>query len=341
MYGKYSTEKAEIDREIEEITKRYSTPATQELFRQMFTTVIKLHLDNADIFDLRLINASLKELRHSFRIFHNYRGIPKVTIWGSARVKPDTKEYQMALEFARTISKKGYMVITGGGGGVMEAGNCGGGNKSFAINISLPNMQKPNPFVIKGEKLIEFKYFFDRKLMFVKESNATVLFPGGFGTNDEAFEILTLYQTGKSVPRPIIMIEPPGSTYWRSWLNFIKKEMIGGGFLPEEDLNLFTIVASAKKAAAEILDFYRVYNSIRFIGPTTIIRLNKKLPDFFIKRLNKDFADILTGGKIGACEPTAEEIKDKDLVKLPRLSMHFDRHRYGKLNLMIKKINES
>jgi uncharacterized protein (TIGR00730 family) len=339
MSQRYSTAKAEIDREIEALTKKYSAPETEELLRQMFTTVVKLHLDQADVYDLRILNTALKELRHSFRIFQKYRAVPKVTIWGSARVKPGSDEYKMALEFSRLICQAGYMVITGGGGGVMEAGNCGAGNRSFAVNISLPHEQKPNPYVVRGEKLMSFKYFFDRKLIFVKESNATVLFPGGFGTMDEAFEMLTLYQTGKSTPRPIIMVETALGGYWKSWFKFVKGQMAGRGLIDKADLSLFRIVGSAEDAVHEVLNFYRVYNSLRSVGPLTVIRLNEPLGEAKIKRLNRDFADILTEGMIEEGGPTPEEVKDKDLVRLPRLIMHFDHLSYGRLNELIRALN--
>ena len=340
MYGKYTTEKIEIDKEIESLTKKYSTPETEELLRQMFTTIIKLHLDRADVYDLRILNSALKELRHAFRIFQKYRGTPKVTVWGSARVKPDSDEYKIAGDFSRMICQKGYMVITGGGGGVMEAGNRGAADQSFAVNISLPNRQKANPFIARGEKLIEFKYFFARKLIFVKESNATVLFPGGFGTNDDAFEMLTLFQTGKSAPRPLLLINPKWSSYWKTWLYFIKKELLKGGFITKSDLSLFRIVSSAKEAVDEIMDFYRIYHSIRSVGPQTVLRLNRELPASAINELNRKFSDILVEGKIEACGPTAEEIKDKDCTQLPRLIMRFNRDHYGRLNEMISRINQ-
>ncbi|MBN3033843.1 MAG: TIGR00730 family Rossman fold protein [Candidatus Saganbacteria bacterium] len=338
MRGKYATGQAEIDREIGALAEKYSAPATAELIRQMFTSVVKLHLDGADSYELRLLNTSLKELRHAFRVFRQYRGVPKVAVWGSARIKPASAEYRMAAEFSRLITRAGYLVITGGGGGAMAAGNCGAGGRSFAVNISLPHEQKPNPYVARCEKLISFKYFFDRKLIFVKESNATVLFPGGFGTCDEAFEMLTLYQTGKSVPRPIVLIEPRWG-FWRGWLNFIRREMARRGFIAKHDLKLFTLVHSAKAAVKEILDFYSVYNSLRYVGPLTVLRLNQPLPAAKLKQLNKKFADLLTGGKIEAGGPTAEELKDKDLPDLPRLVMRFDRESYGRLNELIRAIN--
>jgi uncharacterized protein (TIGR00730 family) len=246
----------------------------------------------------------------------------------------------MALEFSRKISEKGYMIITGGGGGVMEAGNRGAGDKSFAANIVLPNIQDVNPYVSKGEKLIHFKYFFTRKLIFVKESDGTVLFPGGFGTNDEAFEMLTLFQTGKAMPRPIVLVNAPKMTYWETWLKFIEKEMVKRNFISKEHLKLFKIVSSVKEAIDEIVNFYRVYHSIRFIGPHTVLRLNRSLPDSKIIELNKTFKDILVEGKIQTSGPSAIEKEQKDFVDLPRLVMKFDRHSYGRLNEMIRQINQ-
>jgi len=337
---KYLTRKADIDKEIEAFARKYSTPETAELYRQLITTIVKLNLDKADEFDLRLINIALKELRHSFKILSKYRDIPKVTIWGSARTAPNSPEYKMAMEFARLIVEKGYMIITGGGGGVMEAGNRAAGDKSFGVNINLPRMQPANPYITKGEKLIEFRYFFTRKLIFVKESTATVLFPGGLGTMDEAFEILTLFQTGKTTPRPIILINVPRSRYWKHWLDFVKKEMLKNGFISKYDLSLFRMVNSAQEAVNEILNYYKNYHSIRFVGHLTVLRLNKPLSESAIAELNKEFADILVNGKICSAGPTKEELLDKDFPDLPRLIFPFNRNNYGRLNELIRKINE-
>lgn len=340
MPGKYIIGVPEIDKEIEDLAKKYSTPGTEELFRQIFTTVVKLQKEKADDLDLQIVNSTLKELRHAFKIFSRYRDVPKVTIWGSSRISSSAPEYKMALEFSKKISKLGYMIITGGGGGVMEAGNRGAGDKGFAVNIILPNIQEVNPFVLKGEKLIHFKYFFTRKLIFVKESDATVLFPGGFGTNDEAFEILTLFQTGKSMPRPIILVNAPKMTYWKTWLKFIEKEMLKRNFILKEHLKLFKVVNSVQEAIDEIVNFYRIYHSIRFVGPLTVLRLNKSLPESKVKELNKKFKDILIEGKIQPSGPTTIEKEQKDFIDLPRLVMKFDRHSYGRLNEMIRSINQ-
>lgn len=337
---KYLTRMKEIDEEIESIARKYSDPKTMELFRQILTTVIKMDLDQAEKGDVRMINIALKELRHSFKIFSRYRDVHKVTLWGSARCPSDSPEYKMALEFARELAAKGFMVITGGGRGVMEAGNRGAGKSSFGVNINLPNIQPANEYLAKGEKLIKFQYFFTRKLIFVKESSATVLFPGGFGTMDEAFEILTLFQTGKTTPRPIVMLEPPHSRYWRKLLDFVKKEMLRPGFISKEDLKLFRIVNSVDEGVEEIVNYYKIYHSIRYVGPLTVIRLNRTLPNSAVVEINRDFSDLLVCGKIEAAGPTPEEIADKDFTSLPRLVMNCKRTCYGRLNELIKRINE-
>lgn len=337
---KYLIHKSEIDKDIEAFARKYSMPETQELYRQLLTSIVKLNLDKADEFDLRLINIALKELRHSFKILSKYRKVPKVTIWGSARTAPNSSEYKMAMEFARLIVEKGYMIVTGGGGGVMEAGNRAAGDKSFGVNINLPRIQPSNPYLTKGEKLIEFRYFFTRKLIFVKESNATVLFPGGLGTMDEAFEILTLFQTGKTTPRPIILINVPKSRYWKHWLDFVKKEMLKNGYIAKHDLSLFRIVNSAEEAVDEIVNYYKNYHSIRFVGHLTVLRMNKPLSESALTQLNREFADILVNGKICCSGPTREETADKDHTDLPRLIFPFNRTNYGRLNELIRKINE-
>ncbi|MFA4989025.1 MAG: LOG family protein, partial [Candidatus Omnitrophota bacterium] len=208
---------------IDELVDRYAFPGAEDLFREILSTALKLGRESGDRGDLKLVNNALKELRYSFKIFSPYRKVKKVIIFGSARSKDSSAEYRMAEEFSRQMSARGYMIVTGGGPGVMEAGNRGAEpGREFALNIRLPFEQKPNPYIDEKDKIINFKYFFTRKLTFVKETDATALFPGGFGTLDEGFEMITLMQTGKSRPRPIILMEPEGSNYWSSWMNFVK-----------------------------------------------------------------------------------------------------------------------
>ncbi|KPJ69248.1 hypothetical protein AMJ44_04190 [candidate division WOR-1 bacterium DG_54_3] len=335
----YKIGKSAIDREIEELARKYSLPQNREYFRQLFTTVVKLHLDKADERDLYLANVSLKELRHIFRTFKTYRNVRKVAIFGSHRSSPKSKEYKMTVEFAREIVKKGFMVITGGGGGVMEAGNRGAGKKGFAVKIKLPQELEPNPYVTRGEKLIMVRYFFTRKLAFIKESDATVLFPGGFGTHDEAFEVLTLLETGKCSPRPLIFVEAPGKKYWGTWLRFLKNELLKGRFLTEEEFKLFRVVGSAKKAVEEIVSFYRNYHSIRYGKETTIIRMNRRIPVNELKKLSKKYKAIISG-EILPSGPLPAEVRNKEYLELPRICMCFDRKSYGGLMDLIRDLNK-
>lgn len=340
MHNKgYVTGNPMIDKEVAEMAKKYGTPQTRECLRQLFMSVVKLHLDHADDRDLYLANVTLKELRHIFRTFARYRDKKKVVIFGSHRIPAKSKEYKMAEEFSREIVKRGYMVITGGGGGVMEAGNKGAGRSGFAVKIRLPLEMEANQYVTRGEKLINVKYFFTRKLAFMKESDATVLFPGGFGTHDEGFEVLTLIQTGKALPRPVVMVEKPGGTYWKSWLKFIKNDLIKGGYLTKIDLHLFRIVRSVKEAIEEIENYYRVYHSIKFSTEATVIRLNEKISAAKLKRLSKKYKDIILSGEIRPSGPLSAEVRGKEHLGLPRICLDFDRKSYPRLVELIRDIN--
>jgi uncharacterized protein (TIGR00730 family) len=335
----YKTGRPEIDKEIEALTLKYAPPGKMEYYRQLFTTVVKLSLDKADERDLYQVNTTLKELRHIFRTFARYRDVRKVVIFGSHRSSPKSKEYKVTEEFSREIVKKRWMVITGGGGGVMEAGNLGAGKDGFAVKIKLPMEVEANPYVSRGEKLINVKYFFTRKLAFIKESDATVLFPGGFGTHDEAFEVLTLLQTGKCMPRPIVFVESPGQNYWQGWLRFVKKDMLGGGFITRNDLDLFRVVKSVEGAVKEVSGFYRNYHSIRYGRDVTIIRLNRKVGESGLAKLSKKYKDIMAG-EIKPSGPIAAEVRCKELLELPRICFCFDRKSFGRLIALIRDLNE-
>jgi uncharacterized protein (TIGR00730 family) len=336
----YEVGEVAIDSLINELVKLISSVDTQDLLRQIFTTTVKLGKESADKGDLKLVNNALKELRYSFKIFSPYRGIKKVIIFGSARSRIRSAEYKMAEEFSRELSRKGYMIVTGGGPGVMEAGNKGAGSgKDFALNIRLPFEQKPNPYIDEKEKLINFKYFFTRKLVFVKETDATALFPGGFGTLDEGFEMITLMQTGKSRPRPIVLMEPKGSTYWATWMHFVKSQLVKKRFIKKEDLNLVRITKSVAAAVKYIEDFYRVYHSIRYVSGMAVLRLNREISSKTLKLINKKFKDILTSGEIRINPPTVKEIEEGEFINLPRLAMNFNMRDYGRLCEMIQLIN--
>jgi len=329
-----------IDNLIKELAQKSSISETEALLREILTTSVKLGKESTDKGDLKLVNNALKELRYSFKIFSPYRSIKKVIIFGSARSKVGSAEYRMAEDLSRKLTRKKYMIVTGGGPGVMEAGNKGARlGQDFALNIRLPFEQKPNPYIDEKEKLINFKYFFTRKLIFIKETDATALFPGGFGTLDEGFEMITLMQTGKSRPRPIVLMEPPGSTYWASWMFFIKRQLVRAKFIKKEDLNLFQVAKTVDQAVGFIEDFYRVYHSIRYVSGLVILRLNREISEKTLKLINREFRDILTRGEIKPSLPVPKEIQSKEFLELPRLVMNFNLRDYGRLCEMIRIIN--
>jgi uncharacterized protein (TIGR00730 family) len=338
----YEIDDKAIDSLINELARRRGGFESDYLLREILTTAVKLGIESHDKGDLKLVNNALKELRYSFKVFSPYRNVKKVIIFGSARSKNTSPEYIMAEKFSKKMSEKGYMIVTGGGPGVMEAGNKGAQKgKDFALNIRLPFEQKPNPYIDEKERMINFKYFFTRKLIFVKETDVTALFPGGFGSLDEGFEMLTLMQTGKSKPRPIVLMEPKGSTYWADWKRFINNQLVKNGYIKKEDFSLFHLAGSVDEAVSFIENFYRVYHSIRYVAGMTVIRLKNKISPKTLKLINKEFKDILTSGEITFSPPTKEEAEREEFLDLPRLAMNYNLHDYGRLLELIRAINKS
>jgi uncharacterized protein (TIGR00730 family) len=312
----------------------------QELVRELVITSLKLLRDHASRGDLKLMNSALKEMRYSFAIFQRYRDVKKVTMYGSARTAPGDPNYRIAEEFAsRMVDQCGWMVVTGAGPGIMEAGNLGAGSDdSFGVNIRLPFEAEANPYVHES-RLINYKYFFTRKLMFVKESDAFVLFPGGFGTQDETFELLTLVQTGKSDMHPIVMLEAPGTGYWEAWQRFIDT-LVEQAMISPDDLNLYRITDDVDTAIGEIIGFYARYHSQRYVAGDLVLRLLSEPSDELVAALNLEFADILSKGEITKIDATPQEVASNDHVDLPRLRMTFDRRHYGRLRVLIDRLNE-
>jgi hypothetical protein len=233
-----------------------------------------------------------------------------------------------------------YLVITGAGPGIMEAANKGAGtDHSFGVNIRLPFESGANEYLSPG-KVINFKYFFTRKVQFVKESDAFALFPGGFGTLDEAFELLTLIQTGKSDIHPIVMVEAEGTGYWRAW-EVLCDELVQQGMISSSDLNLYLVTTDLDVAVEELVRFYRVYHSQRVVDGLLVLRLNSEVPDELLEELTDEFSDIIRTGAIEAIPPTQEEVETGDNIGLPRIAFDFDRHGYGRLRALIDRLNDS
>ncbi len=309
-----------------------------KLIKRALEVLIRISEQEVDRLDWKILTASLEDLEQGFKNLYPYRHIRKISIFGSARLPASSPEYLMAVDFARYITQLGFMVITGAGGGIMQAGNEGAGKEnSLGLNIQLPFEQESNPFISK-DKLIEFKYFFTRKLFFLRESDAIALFPGGFGTQDEAFETLTLCQTGKYGPAPLVLIDKPGGDYWLSWNEHIKEHLVKGGLVCPEDTSLYTITDDLSVACNTIRSFYCVYHSSRYVGRLFVMRLNSELSDEQIELLNKEFSDILVEGKIEKSRALPEERGD-NTAALPRITFHFNRQSLGRLYQMIDRIN--
>lgn len=329
---------------IDELVRTAASAGASEnnadLVREMIVTSLKAHNSNLDRGDIKILNRALRELRYGFRIFKSYRDRRKVTIFGSARTKPTDPEYKMSKAFAKRMAQDGFMIITGAGPGIMQAGNEGAGKgNSFGVNIRLPFEQHPNQFISDDMMFIDCRFFFTRKLMFLKETSAVALFPGGFGTHDEGMEVLTLVQTGKADPMPIVMVERPGSGYWSDWKKYVVKQFLKKGKISPEDMNLFKVTDSVDAAAKEVSRFYSNYHSLRYVKDKLVIRLKKPVSDKLLAVLEKDFRDICAKGG-GGFERAAAFPEERDHRELPRLVFPFNRFNFGKLRRLIDTLNK-
>jgi uncharacterized protein (TIGR00730 family) len=330
----------ELTRRIQDLIQFKGGGFNETEVADVIENALKLLTDVKDTGDVRVIQTAVRELRYAFRVFAPYAGKRKVTIFGSARTKPDYVEYQQAVEFGKKIVKAGFMVITGAGPGIMQAGHEGATPEhSFGVNIRLPWEQSANPVIAEDKKLITFKYFFTRKLIFIRHSDAIALFPGGFGTMDEGYEAITLMQTGKSQLMPLVLVDRPGGTYWKTWDKHVREHLLRDKLISPDDLNLYQITDNTDEAVKIISRFYRNFHSTRFVKDSLIIRMKNAPSETAITALNEDFADILLDGKIKAAKPTPEETEDNDNLALARIAFNFNRRDYGRLRQLIDVLN--
>jgi uncharacterized protein (TIGR00730 family) len=312
----------------------------EQLIQQIKETADKLVRDQTNRGDVKLLTTALKELRYAFKVLAQYRNRSRVRLFGSARIPATDPAFVQAVEFGRRIAEAGFLVITGAASGIMEAGHIGASREnSIGINILLPFEQSANAVIAGDAKLMHMRYFFTRKLLFVKESDAIALFPGGFGTQDEGFEVLTLMQTGKSHLFPIVMVDAPGGDYWKRWLDFVDGVLLQRGLISPQDLALFKVTDSVDEAVEEVLTFYRVYHSMRFVKDELVLRLTRRLSEPLLERIRTEFADIVKSGTFMQSGALPAEAGDTHLAELPRLRFHFDRHNLGRLRLLIDTIN--
>jgi len=338
--SKYSTGKQELDDKLAELIETFCTGDQKHYVQQTATSAFRLALEKAERIDLKIANSALKEMRYAFKVFAPYRKVKKVTVFGSARTETQSPDYQRAVELGQRMAASGWMVITGAGSGIMGAAHEGAGRKmSIGVNIRLPFEQKANEVIRGDRKLMNFRYFFTRKLFFLKESSAVVLFPGGFGTMDEAFEVLTLLQTGKQPPIPVVMVDSLETGYFRRLMEFVSEQMIENRLISEQDMALFRIAGTVEEACEEVTRFYRLYHSSRYVGDRLMIRLGRMLTDEELGQLNRDFSEIVRSGRIEPTPVLREEKNDVQLGSLPRIQLDFNRIDFGRLRQLIDKIN--
>lgn len=330
----------ELARRIKELIAYKGGGHNVDMVADIIENALKMLSDVEHSGDVRVMQTAVRELRYAFRLFAPYAKQRKVTIFGSARTQPNRPEYQQAVEFGRKIAAHGFMVITGAGGGIMQAGHEGAGvENSFGVNIQLPWEQSANPVILKDKKLVNFRYFFTRKLIFIRHSDAIALFPGGFGTLDEGYEALTLMQTGKSQIMPLILVDRPGGTYWKTWDRHVRDHLLRDQLISEDDLHLFHITDSTDEAVRLIARFYRNYHSSRWVKDLLVIRLQHAPSPTAIGALNEDFADIIAGQPVRVIPITPEEAEDGDHPELARIAFGFNRRDYGRLRRMIDALN--
>jgi len=319
--------------------KRARTRA-QRLIEEILATVRAMDQGGASIGDLKIVARALQEMRAAFEMFAPYRDARKVATFGSARTQENDAIFRTAENFARAIADAGFMIITGAGGGIMEACQRGAGReRSFGVNIRLPFEQAANLVIHGDAKLIPFNYFFTRKLFFIKEAHAVALFPGGFGTHDEGFEVLTLLQTGKCQPLPLVLLDRPRGTYWKTWHRYVQDHLLRREMISREDLALYKVTDSVEEAVGEITAYYRVYHSARYVRDLLVLRLSRSLPPELVAALGEEFADICQEGTLAAVNPFPVERDDPSAMHLPRLAFRFNRRNFGRLRMLIDRIN--
>ena len=339
--NRYRTGRADLDAAILELISAAEVTEDADLLFEMVASAVRLAREDVTRGDRKLVNAALKEIRYALGVFAPYREVRKCSVFGSARTPEDHPAYDSARRFAQELTARDWMIITGAGPGIMTAGLEGAGAEhSFGVNIQLPFEQKASPVLGDDPKLVNFPYFFTRKLTFVKESHAICIAPGGFGTLDEAFEALTLMQTGKSFLAPVVLLDEPSGNYWEHWERFVRDELLADGYLSAGDLSLVHRTQDPLEAVEHICHFFRTYHSMRWVGNRLVLRLQQALPDRALEALTQEFADIIVSGTVEHIEATDREREDDDVVALPRIAFRYNRHGYARLRTMIDRIND-
>jgi len=330
-----------MDRDlVKQLLDQAGAERNRDVLAEIIRTAYELAGDDADRLNLKITRDALKEMRAAFRMFAPYEEFRKVTVFGSARTHPSDPLYEQAKVLAGKLAESGWMVVTGAGPGIMEAANVGAGrDRSIGINIRLPFEEGISDLFAGSDKLVSMKYFFTRKLMLIKESSGFVSLPGGFGTLDETYELLTLFQTGKATPSPLVLLDVPGGGYWEGWQRFVDEQLKSGGLVSPNDSNLYLITDDVDEAVAEVRGFWRNYHSLRWVGGRLVVRLQAEPTPKEVAGLNDEFADLVTEGAIEATPPLPAEVSDRDELTRPRLTMRFDVRKGGRFRSLIEALN--
>lgn len=337
---RHTTGDDSLDQLIAELLDAAGAQEHRRVLNEILVSAVGLARTVNDRLDLKIASAALYEMWDAFQTFAPHKDLQKVTVFGSARTKPDTDEYRLAADLAADLADRGWFVVTGAGPGIMVAANEGAGReRSFGVNIRLPFEQEANQYLVGDEKLVEMKYFFTRKLMLVKESSAFVALPGGFGTQDETYELLTLLQTGKAEPVPLVLLDIPGGTYWERWEEFVHEELDRGGLISSDDHDLYTRASSVAEACEEISGFWSNYRSIRYVGNRLVVRMRRPVSDDTLVSINEACAGLVDEGGITRTGPLGPEVDEEDQLDLPRLAFRYGLGHYGNLRPLIDLIN--
>lgn len=335
------TDRASIERDINALVDRHGGTHDRSYVVSLITTALGLSRDAVPTLDMKIAASALKEMREAFLMLAPYRNHRKVTIFGSARTATGDPLFAQTAELARALADRDWMVVTGAGPGIMEAGMVGAGReRSIGVSIRLPFETSANDVIAGDTKFVSMRYFFTRKLMLVKESQAFVCMPGGFGTLDEMFELLTLTQTGKGVPVPVVLVDLPHDPFWESVQSFINSQLLPRGLISADDVGLFTVCTTIDEAVREISHFYSNYHSIRYVGNQLVVRVQKPVTDELLAILNDEFSGLLREGRFERTDPLPAEVVDDDNIGLHRLTFRFKRNDYGRLRRLIDCLND-
>jgi uncharacterized protein (TIGR00730 family) len=330
------------DAQIDTLLDEIAPVDDRDLLRELLVEGVLLAEVDVDRLDLKIATSALREMREAFEAFAPVRGRRKITIFGSARTEADDPLYAQARDLAKLLAQDGWMVVTGAGPGIMLAAMEGAGRAdSFGVRIRLPFENEANEVIAGDTKLVSMKYFFTRKLMLMKESSAYIAMPGGFGTLDETFELLTLQQTGKAIPAPVVLLDVPGGTYWQGWRTFVADQVAGQGYIGPDDLRLAPLTDDIREALAHIDRFYANYRSIRWVGDRLVIRVVKAPDATQLAELNDRFAELtIDGAGLSVTEPLPVEVADRDELDHARVVLRLDPMRNARLHELIDALND-